>query len=161
MPAPGSSEAKFNTIKAATVEADYLTDNAVITFSLLITNNDHELYTATTQKDICKCYIDNVCLCIMDILFTLYNCHPHFKKYNVIDVNMAKQNIVVRNGTVLLVPVGQVVKIEIRSVILTTSLRGVMEDDNNQETILGIPSELVSMILEWFHKLTSMSMMWC
>ena len=97
----------------------------------------------------------------MDILSILYNCHPHFKKYNVIDVNMAKQNIAVRNGTVLLVPVGRVVKIEIRLVILTTSLRGVMEDNNNQETILGIPSELVSMILEWFHKLTSMSMMWC
>jgi hypothetical protein len=47
----------------ANIATDYLTDNTLIRFSILVTNSDFEMYTETTGKDICKCRHTKICAC--------------------------------------------------------------------------------------------------
>ena len=54
-------ETKINNIKAAKISIDYLTDNTILKFSILVTNNmTEDMYTATIGKDICKYYTRKV-----------------------------------------------------------------------------------------------------
>ena len=52
-----STTAETSNTEVTSIATDNLTDNAILTFKILISNNViDEMYTETTGKDICKLY---------------------------------------------------------------------------------------------------------